>query len=81
MVEQSICVDTEEFSLSGKPTRSVHHLFAQQRREILPGVLRKLFAESGEDYRAKAFDPGQLPQFKRVLALAAEPEVRRRGGR
>ena len=65
-----------EFTLSAEdmPPRFIT-LFAQQRREIVPGVLRKLFAEAREDYRAKAFDRA-LPQFKRVLALSSEPEVR-----
>jgi tetratricopeptide (TPR) repeat protein len=65
-----------EFTLSAEdmPPRFIT-LFAQQRREIVPGVLRKLFAEAREDYRAKAFDRA-LPQFKRVLALSADTEVR-----
>lgn len=65
-----------EFTLSAEdmPPRFVA-LFAQQRREIVPGVLRKLFADAREDYRAKAYDRA-LPQFKRVLALSAETEVR-----
>ena len=65
-----------EFTLSTEdmPPRFVT-LFAQQRREIVPGVLRKLFAEAREDYRVKAFDRA-LPQFKRVLALSSEPDVR-----
>jgi tetratricopeptide (TPR) repeat protein len=50
-------------------------LFAQQRREIVPGLLRKLFADAREDYRAKAYDRA-LPQFKRVMALSSQPEVR-----
>jgi TonB family protein len=71
-----LIASTPEFSLSAEemPPRFIT-LFAQQRREIVPGVLRKLFAEAREDYRAKAFDRA-LPQFKRVLALSAEPEVR-----
>ncbi len=75
-VVKQLIASTPEFSLSAEdmPPRFIT-LFAQQRREIVPGVLRKLFAEAREDYRAKAFDRA-LPQFKRVLALAAEPEVR-----
>ena len=73
---KQLIASTPEFSLSAEdmPPRFIT-LFAQQRREIVPGVLRKLFAEAREDYRAKAFDRA-LPQFKRVLALSAEPEVR-----
>jgi tetratricopeptide (TPR) repeat protein len=65
-----------EFTLSAEdmPPRFVT-LFAQQRREIVPGVLRKLFADAREDYRAKAYDRA-LPQFKRMLALSSEMEVR-----
>jgi tetratricopeptide (TPR) repeat protein len=75
-VVKQLIASTPEFSLSAEdmPPRFIT-LFAQQRREIVPGVLRKLFAEAREDYRAKAFDRA-LPQFKRVLALSAEPEVR-----
>ena len=71
-----LIASTPEFSLSAEdmPPRFIT-LFAQQRREIVPGVIRKMFAEAREDYRAKAFDRA-LPQFKRVLALSAEPEVR-----
>ena len=71
-----LIASTPEFSLSAEdmPPRFVT-LFAQQRREIVPGVIRKMFAEAREDYRAKAFDRA-LPQFKRVLALSAEPELR-----
>ena len=71
-----LITSTPEFSLSAEdmPPRFIT-LFAQQRREIVPGVIRKLFAEAREDYRAKAFDRA-LPQFKRVLALSAEPELR-----
>lgn len=71
-----LITSTPEFSLSAEdmPPRFIT-LFAQQRREIVPGVIRKIFAEAREDYRAKVFDRA-LPQFKRVLALSAEPEVR-----
>jgi TonB family protein len=73
---KQLIASTPEFSLSAEdmPPRFVT-LFAQQRREIVPGVIRKLFAEAREDYRARAFDRA-LPQFKRVLALSAEPELR-----
>jgi tetratricopeptide (TPR) repeat protein len=75
-----LIASTPEFSLSAEdmPPRFIT-LFAQQRREIVPGVIRKVFAEAREDYRAKAFDRA-LPQFKRVLALSAEPEVRNAEG-
>jgi len=71
-----LIASTPEFSLSAEdmPPRFIT-LFAQQRREIVPGVIRKMFAEAREDYRAKAFDRA-LPQFKRVLALSSQPEVR-----
>jgi tetratricopeptide (TPR) repeat protein len=73
---QRLITSAPEFTLSAEdmPPRFIT-LFAQQRREIVPGVLRKLFAEAREDYRAKAYDRA-LPQFKRVLALSAETEVR-----
>ena len=75
-----LIASTPEFSLSAEdmPPRFIT-LFAQQRREIVPGVIRKMFAEAREDYRAKAFDRA-LPQFKRVLALSAEPELRSADG-
>lgn len=65
-----------EFTLSAEdmPPRFIT-LFTQQRREIVPGLLRKLFADAREDYRAKAYDRA-LPQFKRVLTLSSETEVR-----
>lgn len=65
-----------EFTVSAEemPPRFMS-LFAEQRREIVPGVLRRLFAEARDDYRAKAYDRA-LPQFKRVLALSSEAEVR-----
>jgi tetratricopeptide (TPR) repeat protein len=65
-----------EFTVSEEdvPPRFVA-LFIEQRKEIVPGVLRKMFAEAREDYRAKAFDRA-LPQFKRVLALSSAAEVR-----
>jgi TonB family protein len=73
---EALIASAPEFGLSAEdmPPRFIA-LFAQQRREIVPGVLRKLFAEAREDYRAKAFDRA-LPQFKRVLALSSQPEVR-----
>ena len=73
---EGLIASAPEFTLSAEdmPPRFIA-LFAQQRREIVPGVLRKLFAEAREDYRAKAFDRA-LPQFKRVLALSSQPEVR-----
>ena len=73
---KSLITVAPEFTLSAEdmPPRFVT-LFAQQRREIVPGVLRKLFADAREDYRAKAYDRA-LPQFKRVLALSSETEVR-----
>jgi tetratricopeptide (TPR) repeat protein len=75
-----LIASTPEFSLSAEdmPPRFIT-LFSQQRREIVPGVIRKLFAEAREDYRAKAFDLA-LPGFKRVLALSGEPEVRNAEG-
>jgi tetratricopeptide (TPR) repeat protein len=65
-----------EFTLSAEdmPPRFIT-LFAQHRREVVPSVLRKLFADAREDYRAKAYDRA-VPQFKRVLALSSETEVR-----
>jgi tetratricopeptide (TPR) repeat protein len=65
-----------EFTLSAEdmPPRFVA-MFAEQRREIVPGVVRKLFAEARDDYRAKAYDRA-LPQFKKVLALSSDAEVR-----
>jgi tetratricopeptide (TPR) repeat protein len=65
-----------EFTVSAEemPPRFMS-LFAEQRREIVPGVLRRLFAEARDDYRAKAYDRA-LPQFKKVLALSSEAEVR-----
>ena len=65
-----------EFTLSAEdmPPRFVA-MFAEQRREIVPGVVRKLFAEAREDYRAKAYERA-LPQFKKVLALSSDAEVR-----
>ena len=73
---ERLIASAPEFTLSAEdmPPRFVT-MFAQQRREIVPGVLRKLFAEAREDYRAKAYDRA-LPQFKRVLALSSEAEVR-----
>jgi tetratricopeptide (TPR) repeat protein len=71
-----LIASTPEFTLSAEdmPPRFVA-LFAQQRREIVPGVVRKLFADAREDYRAKAYDRA-LPQFKKVLTLSSEAEVR-----
>ena len=73
---ERLIASAPEFTLSAEdmPPRFIT-MFAQQRREIVPGVLRKLFAEAREDYRAKAYDRA-LPQFKRVLALSSEAEVR-----
>ena len=73
---ERLIASAPEFTLSAEdmPPRFVA-LFAQQRREIVPGVVRKLFAEAREDYRAKAYDRA-LPQFKKVLALSSDAEVR-----
>ena len=77
---EQLIASAPEFTLSAEdmPPRFIT-LFAQQRREVVPGVLRKLFAEAREDYRAKAYDRA-LPQFKRVLALSSEAEVRNAEG-
>jgi tetratricopeptide (TPR) repeat protein len=49
-------------------------LFAQQRREIVPGVLKRLFSEARDDYRAKAYDRA-VPQFKKIIALSSDDVV------
>ena len=73
---ERLIASAPEFTLSAEdmPPRFVA-MFAEQRREIVPGVVRKLFAEAREDYRAKAYDRA-LPQFKKVLALSSDAEVR-----
>jgi tetratricopeptide (TPR) repeat protein len=73
---EQLIASAPEFTVSTEdmPPRFVS-LFAEQRREIVPGVLRRLFAEAREDYRAKAYDRA-LPQFKKVLTLSSEAEVR-----
>ena len=73
---ERLIASAPEFTLSAEdmPPRFVA-MFAEQRREIVPGVVRKLFAEARDDYRAKAYDRA-LPQFKKVLALSSDAEVR-----
>jgi len=73
---ERLVASAPEFTLSAEdmPPRFVA-MFAEQRREIVPGVVRKLFAEARDDYRAKAYDRA-LPQFKKVLALSSDAEVR-----
>jgi tetratricopeptide (TPR) repeat protein len=73
---ERLIASAPEFTLSAEdvPPRFLA-MFAEQRREIVPGVVRKLFAEAREDYRAKAYDRA-LPQFKKVLALSSDVGVR-----
>jgi tetratricopeptide (TPR) repeat protein len=73
---ERLIASAPEFTLSAEdmPPRFVA-MFAEQRREIVPGVVRKIFAEARDDYRAKAYDRA-LPQFKKVLALSSDAEVR-----
>ena len=65
-----------EFTVSEEdvPPRFVA-LFTQQRREIIPELVRRLFTQARDDYRAKAYDRA-VPQFKRVLALSSATEMR-----
>jgi tetratricopeptide (TPR) repeat protein len=65
-----------EFTVSAEevPPRLVA-LLTEKRRELLPGVLRRLFAQAREQYQSKAYDRA-VPEFERILALSTPADVK-----
>jgi hypothetical protein len=77
---QRLILAAPEFKISEEdaPPRFVA-LVAEQRRQVVPTVVRRLFAEARDDYRAKAYEKA-LPQFQRVLALSSGSDIRAADG-
>ena len=73
---KSLVLASPEFTVSAEevPPRFVA-LLTEKRRELLPGVLRRLFAQAREQYQSKAYDRA-VPEFERILALSAPADVR-----
>ena len=65
-----------EFTISAEemPPRFVT-LLSQTRRQLLPVILRRRFAEARELYQARAYDRA-VPRFEQVVALSSEADVR-----
>jgi TonB family protein len=50
-------------------------LLTETRRQIVPALLLRLFAEAREQYQAKALD-GALPRFEKIVAISSQPDVK-----
>ena len=75
-VLEALVAASPEFTTSAEemPPRFVT-LLSQTRRQLLPAILRRLFAEARELYQAKAYDRA-VPRFEQVVALSSEADVR-----
>ena len=75
-VLQRLVKETPDFTVSvaDVPPRFVA-LVSDVRRQTLPAVARQLFVDARASFSAKAYDRA-MPQFERVLALSAAPDLR-----
>jgi TonB family protein len=73
---EALVTASPEFAISAAdvPPRFAT-LVTRVRRQVLPGILRQLFAEGREQYRGRAMDSA-IARFERLLALSSEAELR-----
>jgi len=73
---ESLVTAAPEFTISAEevPPRFLM-LLTETRRALLPGLLRKLFAQAREQYQAKAYDRA-VPIFERILNLSETEDLR-----
>jgi hypothetical protein len=50
-------------------------LFTETRRQVIPDILRRAFAEARQSYQAKAIEQAR-PEFERVVTIASSADIR-----